>query len=133
MVVLISKPKEKIVEVPKEIVKDSDILTIRNLTGSQTIIQRVDFNNDGVDEVVFLPKSLSRYNGAYILNDNLKPLCENCEFSYYENGIRFVDVEPKEGNIEIVIDGEPGERYDGREFIEGGMYEYQGNDFVMVQ
>ncbi len=85
--------------------QDYKLLHIRNENRTTSFVRTMDLNNDGIDEIIYQPRSLSWYNKTYILkmgdDKNLfVPFCDNCQFETYSSSPEFEDLN-NDGLIDI--------------------------------
>ncbi|OGD92673.1 hypothetical protein A2697_02615 [Candidatus Curtissbacteria bacterium RIFCSPHIGHO2_01_FULL_41_44] len=106
-----TSPSNTAQEVPVELkeVKSSDykLLHIRNEYETTSFMEAKDLNNDGVDEIIYQPRSASWYNKTFILkagdHENLfVPFCNNCQFETHASSPEFKDLN-NDGLIDITL------------------------------
>lgn len=93
---------------------DKNTVYIRNATGNRSYISTMDINNDGIDEIIYQPKSMSFNNHLYILKEesgSFSPFCSNCVF---ENAIS----PEKDSNNRVVVK------------TKDGIYFFNGKTFI---
>jgi len=119
---------------PKSKTWDDELLHIKNAYDSASLVKTLDLNNDGIDEIIYEPRSMSWSNRTYILKEDsgnknhFVPFCEHCEFETYTISAEFEDLN-NDGLLDVrlptvmeIIDGE-------YKIISNVIYLFDGKDY----
>lgn len=105
-------------------------LKFRNSFKTMSFLSTKDINNDGIDELIYEPRSLSWHNKTIILSEDvdkniLVPFCNHCEFETYSSSPEFKDLN-NDGLLDIVL---PLIMDSNDNQIENVIYYFDGSDF----
>ncbi len=82
-----------------------DGVSIHNINNKISYLEIVDLNDDGIDEGIFRLTSMSWISEIRILNDELLPLCDKCDFLVRNGGLEYVDLD-NDKVFELIITNE---------------------------
>lgn len=118
---------------PSQASPEYKLLQLRNKDKPISYIRTLDIDNDGVDELVYEPRSTSWYNKTFILKggedgNSFVSFCEHCQFETYASSIEFKNLN-NDGFLDIrlpmVVDSKDNYKkstdiiflFDGKDFI----------------